>query len=146
MAEYEQSIVVNAPADDVFNFVSNLNNLPSYLPTLRHARAAGPDRLHVQGAAGGEGYEAGGYFRVDPAEYFMEWSADTERNYSGWLEVSDLDNACEVTVHLSFRPNPEIEERMREHAGSVDQAMESGLQTALESIKSLCEQPRAAVA
>jgi uncharacterized membrane protein len=138
VAEFEQSIVINAPAEDVFNFVSNLNNLPKYLPSLQHAQSSGPDRLRVQGASDGQGIDAPGFFRVDPAEYFMEWSAETEHNYSGWLEIQELDDTCEITAHISFRPSPNSAAQMRQD-GHTDEAIESELRSALMSIKELCE-------
>ena len=135
MPDYEQSIVIDATADEVFGFVSNLNNLPKYLPTLRSAEADGENRVRVQGDAGPHEYDASGYFRVEPGEYFMEWCADTDRHYSGWLEVEELDDACEVTVHLSFNPDPLMAQRMAEQTGNFDQEMEAGIQAALLSIR-----------
>ena len=139
MPEYEQSIMIEASADEVFGFVANLSNLPKYLPTLHSAESAGQDRVRVQGAVGPHDYDAAGYFRVEPAEYFMEWCADTDRHYSGWLEVQEIDDVCEVTVHLSFNPDPVMAEKMARQSPSLDERMDTGMRSSLLSIKNLCE-------
>ena len=139
MPEYEQSIMIDAPADDVFNFVSNLSNLPRYLPTLHSAEAEGQDRVRVQGGAGPHDYNAAGYFKVDPAEYFMEWCADTDRHYSGWLEVLEIGDACEVTVHLSFNPDYNMAQKMAKETPDLDEEMDAGIRSALLSIQRQCE-------
>lgn len=139
MPEYEQSIMIDASADEVFDFVSNLSNLPKYLPTLHHAEPQGNDRVRVKGEVGPHDYDSAGYFRVDPAEYFMEWCADTDRHYSGWLEVQEIDDISEVTVHLSFNPDPLMAQKMAEQSPNFDEEMESGIRSALLSVQRLCE-------
>ncbi len=44
MAEYSDRIDVAAPADAVFAFISDIGNLPKYLPTVQGAHAHGADR------------------------------------------------------------------------------------------------------
>jgi len=139
MAEYEQSIMIEAPADEVFGFVANLSNLPKYLPTLHSAESSGQDRVRVQGGADPHDYDSAGYFRVEPGEYFMEWCADTDRHYSGWLEVQEIDDVCEVTVHLSFNPDPVMAQKLAEQTPGLDERMDEGIRSSLLSIKRLCE-------
>lgn len=33
--EFEQSITVDAPADDIFDFISDVKDVPQYLPTVK---------------------------------------------------------------------------------------------------------------
>ena len=42
MQEYEQSQTVAAPANEVFAWVSDVENLPRYLPPIRDAGIEGP--------------------------------------------------------------------------------------------------------
>ena len=150
MAEYEHSLTVQARADEVFGFVSDISNLPKYLPTTHHAEAQGGERVRVRGEAGGHPYDSDGHFRVNTTEHRMEWGSDGENNYSGWLEVQDRGETSEVTVHLSFAPRPDLSQRMDEQTGDRNQTIQEGLQTALTSIQNLVEgrggkvEPRAA--
>src|SRR5690349_23814909 len=105
MQEFEKSKTVNANPDQVFEYVSDLNNLPQYLPTLRHAEQIDGDRIRVEGQAAGKPYEETGFFRADRQRRRMEWGSDGESGYSGWLEVKEAGSgASEVSVHLSFDP------------------------------------------
>src|SRR5690349_8011913 len=90
MAEYESSIVVEAAPDAVFQFVSDVRNLPKYLPTTHNAESQGEDRVRVQGKAAGHLYDSDGYFRVSPAAKKMEWGSDGERRYKGCMEIIPL--------------------------------------------------------
>lgn len=48
--EFEQSITV--AATDVFNFVSDVKNVPQYLPTVKSAQPQEGERIRTQGQAG----------------------------------------------------------------------------------------------
>jgi uncharacterized membrane protein len=136
MSDYEQSIKIDAPPDEVFAFVSNLSNIPRYLPSVSTVASRGAERLRVRGDTAGQYAEVDGWFNVHPTEYFMEWSADTARHYSGWLQVEELDGVSEVTVHLSYMPDQSVARTMADNIGEI---VENGLQAALESIKNIVE-------
>ena len=57
MSEYESSLTVDAAPDAVFAYVSDVGNLPEYLPTTRHAEAQSEGRVRVQGEANGHRYD-----------------------------------------------------------------------------------------
>ncbi|NOT61766.1 MAG: hypothetical protein HOP19_16250 [Acidobacteria bacterium] len=140
MQEFEQSKTVNALSDQVFSFLSDVNNLPQYLPTVRHAEHAGEDRIQIEGQAPGKEYKDTGFFRVDKAKQRMEWGSDGESSYQGWLQVKQTGGkSCEVTVHLSFDPQTPAWQAMDEQDGGREQAINEGLEKALQSIKNLCE-------
>lgn len=143
MPEYEDSLVVEAAPEAVFDFVSDIRNMPQYLPTTHHAEPqGGGERVRVQGEASGHPYDSDGWLRVDRTEFRMEWGSDGENLYTGWLEIDEGTDAesCLVTVHLSFQPKPNQSERMAEQAGGDrDLAIQRGLEAALQSIKNLCE-------
>lgn len=73
MQEYEQSKAVSAPANEVFAWVSDVENLPKYLPPIKDAgiegsAAAGSPgervKMLVEIPDRGE-FESEGYFDVD---------------------------------------------------------------------------------
>jgi len=139
MPDYEHSLAIEASPDAVFDFVSDIANLPKYLPTTHKAEAQPGGRVRVQGEAGGHAYDSDGYFRLDAPNRRMEWGSDGENRYLGWLEIDGAADECEVTVHLTFQPKPEQSERMDEQTGDRDKTIMDGLVAALESIRNYAE-------
>ena len=142
MGEYERSITINASRQLIEDFVSNVSNLPKYLPTTKSAQPQQGERVRVQGQApNGHQYDADGYFRIDRNTHRMEWGSDGENNYSGWLEFNGPDGSTptQVTVHLTIDPPPQVSKEMAKQAGSQDNAIEDGLEKSLQSIKNYVE-------
>lgn len=140
MPEYEQSLIVHASPDAVFDFISDVRNLPQYLPTLRRAEPSGNERVRVEGDVRGHHYAADGQFHVDRLARRMEWGSDGEMQYRGWMTVEDAGRSqSEVTVHLSFTPPPQMSQKMDQMSGDHHAAIQEGLEQALQSIQNLVE-------
>lgn len=131
--DFDESMSIDAPAEKVFDFVSNVNNLPKYLPTTRNALPQQGDRVRVQGQAEGHSYDSDGYLRADREHFRLEWGAD-ERDYKGNLQVTPRgERASEVRVHLSFNPRPG-QTPVQQHGPSPDE-VRSSIRDALRSIE-----------
>jgi hypothetical protein len=131
MSEFEHSILIDAAPQEIFSFVSDLNNLPKFMP--RSGRS--DSNLPTFGY-----YQSDGWVRVNPTEYFMEWGSDGENFYTGWLEVEELDNLSEVTVHISFLPKPHAFGPVESKIPAGDsEAIRHGLISALQSIRNILE-------
>lgn len=140
MSQYEHTATVNSSPEQVFDFVSNIDNLPRYLPTVKNAMSQGRERVRVQREAGEHHYDSEGYYRVDKTRHRIEWGSDGEHQYHGWLEVkADEAAATTVTVHLSFDPRPDIAEKYDQQSGDRHHTIQEGLEKALQSIKNQCE-------
>ncbi len=141
MSDYAHAIDVDAPADELFEYLSDVTNLPQYLPTTEHAEPQGEDRVRVRGAARGHPYDSDGYFRVDRQARRMEWGSDGERVYRGKLEVKDAGpRQSTVRVYLTFDMSS-AEARRFEQQGGGDRrvAVQQGLERALRAIKQRVE-------
>ena len=111
MGEYEQSKTIDAPPEAVFSWLSDVGNLPGYLPPVTDASIEGPS---AEGAPGqrvrlslefpnGASFDSEGYLAADDHERRLEWGAEGDRDYSGWLTVANHgEDQSEVVVHLSF--------------------------------------------
>ena len=139
MPEYTDRIDVGAPADAVFAFISDVENLPKYLPTVQGAHSHGTDRVEVDGKANGHPYASTGWFKVDPETKVMSWGSDGDNDYAGRMTVTGDAQAAEVACTLRFSPTPEIKDAMDKHQGGPSAAMTDGLRASLKSIKQLCE-------
>ena len=145
MSEFEHSTTIDASPDDVYAFMSKVENLPKYLPTTHSAQPQQGDRVRVQGEAQGHEYDADGFFRTDKDAHRIEWGAD-EQYYSGWLEVAGQGENSTMTVHLSFSGGPPAGEGdapsdESNNAPNRDEIQE-GLVKSLESIKNFVEEGR----
>lgn len=131
--EYERSMTIDAPAEQIFDFMSEISNLPKYMPTTKRAESQGGERVRVQGEAEGHRYDADGYLRADRDAMRLEWGAD-EGYYSGYMQVEPQgDSSAQVTVHLSFRDTPAPDDDDSGDAPSPSD-IEEGMQKSLESI------------
>ena len=131
--EFDESMRIDAPATQVFDFVSKVQNLPKYLPTTRNATAEQGGRVHVRGEAEGHSYDADGYLRADREHMRLEWGAD-ERHYKGSLEVTPRGKqAAEVRVHLSFSGGGPG--RNAGNDGPSPEQVKEGIRQALRSIE-----------
>jgi carbon monoxide dehydrogenase subunit G len=114
MADYERSQTVDAKADDVFGYLSDVGNLPRYFSRMTDAEATDGDAVRVtaqidagsDGAAGGESgegtreVEGEAWFKVDEAARTITWGSEGPNDYRGGLEVSGNGDSATVTVRL----------------------------------------------
>ncbi len=147
---YEDSTTVGANAQEVFDYVSDVGHLPDYLPPIREASArpltegteTDPDvrdatGVHLVGEVKGQRFENDGWFLADAAARTLRWGAQTERTYSGRLEVTDEGAGARLRVHLEFGPNSP-DDAMQEQAGDRDPVREA-LAATLQSVKQQVE-------
>ncbi len=134
--EYQRSQTIDASAGDVFAFVSQIGNLPKYLPPIKSAESTGPEQIKLQGEIPNQGtFEGDGYFRVYEDERRMEWGANVGRDYSGQLQVTEQGaNSSEVTVMLQFGPRS-VDQEVQEQAGDDRNPAQEALAATLESIR-----------
>ncbi len=148
MQEYERSIAVAAPANEVFAWLSDVDNLPKYLPPVKDADVEGPSegdnpgdkvKTRVEIPDRGE-FESEGYLDVDARARTMRWGAESDRDYSGHLEVIETgDGESEVTVHLSFGSDT-VEPEIQDRSGDDRDPLEESLGDTLESIRRQIEE------
>jgi uncharacterized protein YndB with AHSA1/START domain len=148
--EYEQSQAIEAPPEEVFAWLSDVDNLPDYLPPVVDASVEGPSAEGTPGQRirttleypGGEGgtFEAEGYLAVDERERRMEWGAEAGRDYSGWLAVANHgEGGSEVVVHLSFGEHS-VETEIKDQTPEGEHPLAEGISATLESIRRQIEE------
>ena len=140
--DFEGTKRIGASPDDVYRWVSDVQNLPKYLPTTGEAHMVSGDKVHVAGEAHGHHYSSDGFFRQDDAAKRLEWSSDGDFKYSGWLEVKEAagNQSADVTVHLKFDPNPQQSaNRPMPGQGPDQHQIQEGLDKALQSIQNQIE-------
>jgi uncharacterized membrane protein len=133
MADYERSTTVDAPADDLFEYLSKVENLPTYMDRMTSARNLPGDEVEVEakvepGDAGsaGAGETVGGdaWFRIDADSKSLSWGSEGPHDYQGKLQVTPSgDAASTVTVKL--------------HTTHQAEGIEDGIEQTLANIANL---------
>jgi uncharacterized protein YndB with AHSA1/START domain len=128
--EFEESRRMPAPADVVFDIMSDVETMQRWLPTTMDVEDAGPDRVHVEGEADGHHYSTDGLFRAEKEQLRMEWGSEGPE-YAGWAQVyHEGDDASEVNLHLSF-----FGDQPEAHRGAAADRTHQGMREALERLE-----------
>lgn len=123
MAEYSRSIDIQASPDSAFAFVSDVSNLPRYVPTTRRAEAD-QGHVHVEGVSHGEPYEDEGHIYVDYERRIMRWGSGAT-SYRGELSVSEAGSGTShVEIHLHFKDANGHTPEPQEIEKSLDQSLQ----------------------
>ncbi len=133
MGDYEASTTVNIDPDRLFDYLSDVENLPNYLPRLTEAHKTHDDKVDVTAVIQPDGEpkrEVEGEASMDVVEpgRKLRWASPGPNDYHGEL---DVDSAADGTSTLTVRLHTE-------HAEG-DQ-IDRGLEEALNGIKSAVEQ------
>ena len=126
MGDYQRSAKVKASPDSLFDYLSDVQNLPKYFSHMTSAEKSGPDEVHTTANVHGKETSGKAEFHVDKQSRQIRWSSEGPNNYHGELEVKGEGKASEVTVKLHT-------ERKE------GQEIEQGLQRTLDNIVKLVE-------
>jgi len=146
--DFEQTETVDAPPDEVFEWLADVGNLPKYLPPITDASVEGPSeegkpgaRLRLRGEIPNRGpFENEGYFDVDRSARRMRWGAEVNRDYSGWLRVSEAgEGRSQVRIHLSFGPRS-VESEIADQAEGDRDPLAEAVSATLGSIRRQIEE------
>lgn len=115
MGDYEQSTMVTAPVDEVFDYLSRVENLPRYMDRMTEAHSVAGEAVSVEarldegdvgsdvGVDGGDGertVRGEAWFRIDAERRRLEWGAEGPHDYRGELDVAEAEGGSRVTVKL----------------------------------------------
>jgi uncharacterized membrane protein len=139
MGDYEGTTTVDIPRDELFDYLSRIENLPKYMSRMTEAHSVTGDEVSVEAKlepedVGGNASEpertvqGEAWFRIDADARRLEWGAEGPHDYHGELAVSaadgDAGGASRVVVRL--------------HTTHDDAAgIEQGLARTLENIEQL---------
>ena len=117
MADYERTTTIDAPAEDLFEYLSKVENLPNYMERMTSAHNLPGDEVEVEakvepGDVGtdqgsgepvpGDEQTVGGdaWFRIDADNRKLLWGTEGPHDYHGELEVTAAGSGSLVTVRL----------------------------------------------
>jgi uncharacterized protein YndB with AHSA1/START domain len=113
--QHEHTEHVAAPPDAVYAAISDVSNLPRFVPQMTGARPSGGDRVEIDARYEGREQHGEASFRTDDGERKIEWSAPS--GYHGWMQVSADGEGSRLTLFLSTQHGSE---RDHDVAGTLD--------------------------
>ena len=121
-----------ADAEIVFDVMADVSRMEHWLPTTLDVRTDGPNRVHVEGDAGGHHYTGDGLFRARKEQLRIEWGSEGP-DYAGWAQVYHSGaGSSEVNLHLSF-----FGDQKQAHAGGAAENLRTEMQEALRRLEEL---------
>jgi carbon monoxide dehydrogenase subunit G len=105
---YEGSITIDAQPEELFDFLSKIDNLPRYFSGITDAHSATGDEVHVtaqlppQATPGPDSAKVEAYatFDIDADHKSLTWGTDNEHRYHGELQVIPVDGGSQLSVRL----------------------------------------------
>ncbi|VFU10904.1 SRPBCC family protein [Methylocella tundrae] len=146
MPGFSAQIEIKAPAAEVFAFVSDINDMPRYLPTVEKANWSGEDRVHLEGAANGRPYAVDGRLHIDADAMQMSWGSLERESYHGELQVFETDEGSELACRIEFQPHLQTMENLAGAAVPDADFIKAKLDAVLRAAKQAVESQRKAAA
>lgn len=141
MPGFSAQIQIKAPAAEVFAFVSNISDMPRYLPTVEKAEWNGEDRVRLEGVADGRTYAIDGRLLIDDDAVEMSWGALEREAYHGELQVFETDEGSELACRIEFEPHLKTMEHLAGPAGPDRGFIKANLDAVLRAVKQAVESP-----
>lgn len=126
MGDYQQAQDIDASAQELFDYLADIRNLPRYFESMTSAEPADGEAVHVVADVHGIRREGQAWFRVDHDRRQLEWGSEGDSGYRGSLDVTGEGATSTVTVSLHTE---------RVESGELDE----GLAGTLANIKTLVE-------
>jgi uncharacterized membrane protein len=130
MAEHEGSTIVDVSADALFDYLSDVHNLPKYFPRMTSAQPAEGEAVQVTARMpDGQAVEAEAWFRVNAEHHRIEWGSKGSNDYHGWLQVRGQGGPSSVEVHISTErvTDGEVDRGIEETLAAVKRLVEEGV-------------------
>jgi len=96
--QHEHTEHVAAAPDAVYAAISDVSNLPKFVPQLTGAREAGDGRVEVDARYEGHEQHGEASFSTDDAARKIEWGAAS--GYHGWMRVDPDGDGSRLTLFL----------------------------------------------
>lgn len=127
MGDHERSTTVAAPPERLFDYLSDVGNLPHYMAAMESAEPAGGDTVHTVAEVDGTRQEGDAWLTAEDGSRTMRWGSPGPNDYAGELSVAAAEGGSRVTVKLHTQ-----------HGDA--ETVERGLEETLATIKRNVEQ------
>jgi uncharacterized membrane protein len=92
MGDYQRSQKVDAPADRLFGYLSEVGNLPRYFTAMTSAEPAGGEAVRVTANVNGSTEKGEAWFRVDREGRHLDWGSEGSSSVTVFLHTERHDS------------------------------------------------------
>lgn len=129
MGDFTDSTTVDVPPQALFDYLSEVKNLPKYFARMTSARPGDGEEVHTTARMpDGTEVEGDAWFRVSDSSQRIEWGSEGASDYHGSLDVNAAGDGSEVVVHLHTTRVPDGDEQVmggvRETLASIKEQAE----------------------
>jgi carbon monoxide dehydrogenase subunit G len=121
--QHEHTEHVAAAPEAVYAAISDVSNLPRFVPQMTAARAAGDGRVAVDARYEGREQHGEASFSADDAQRRIEWSAPS--GYRGWMQVDPDGDGSRLTLFLETRHSAESDHDIAATLDAIRMLVES---------------------
>jgi uncharacterized membrane protein len=127
MADFLASTDVAAPADELFDYLSQVENLPNYFERMTSVTDNEDGTISVAADLGDRVVEAEAWFEVDRDAKTLSWGSEGPNDYNGQLQVTGTgsNSVVEVTLRTERTGGQEIQEGLEQTVAVIKLIMES---------------------
>lgn len=128
MGDYQKSQDVDAPAQQLFDYLADVRNLPKYFEAMTDAEPAQGEAVHVVADVHGTRRDGEAWFRVDHDGRHLEWGAEGGSGYRGGLDVTgdEAHSTVTVSLHTERVDSAELEEAIAGTLANIKTLVEAG--------------------
>jgi carbon monoxide dehydrogenase subunit G len=113
--QHEHTEHVAAAPDAVFAAISDVTNLPRFVPQITAAHPTDADRVEIDARYEGREQHGEATFQADAGDRRIEWSAPS--GYRGWMKVEPDGDGSRLTLYLN---TPHGTERDHDVSATLD--------------------------
>lgn len=127
MGTYEHTTTVATDPQSLFDYLTDVRNLPSYFDGMVAADPQGGGRVHVVAEVEGTRRESEAWLETDDAGFTMTWGSTGADDYRGELAVTRTDNGhsrLSVTLHTERTEGPDIHDGLQQTLANVKHVVE----------------------
>lgn len=129
MADYFANTQVNVPADQLFDYLSDVANLPKYFPRMTSAEPGEGETVQVTAKLdGGREVAAEAWFRVDHDDRTLAWGSEGPNDYHGHLTVEGVGENSGIALRLATArvESNEVQRGLDETMDNIKRIVEGG--------------------
>ena len=125
MGDFTGTTTIDAAAQPVFDYLSEVSNLPTYFSRMTSASRTGGDTIATSAKLpNGREVQGEAWFTVDSQAMHLEWGAEGSSSYHGHLDVRAVGEMTEVEVHVHT-----------ERVADGDKQVQDGIEETLAAMK-----------
>lgn len=101
MGDFTGSTTVDVPPAALFDYLSEVSNLPHYFTRMTSAQRGDGQEVHTTAKMpDGKEVEGDAWFTVDNQAQRIEWGSEGPNDYHGYVDVTPSGDGSSVEVHL----------------------------------------------